>query len=159
MSPLLGWRALFEAFDITSAGERGFLPVTAHELEELKRRCGASAFPPVYVDMVTSLGNIAFRNSVSLVAPSGETFGVAVFFGGAPASMTLRDVYEVSVRNDVDFPSYMVPFARDFGGWTLVFDSRDVLGPVWCDRGDEALVPVANSFDEFIMGLRVDSDD
>lgn len=154
MSRVEDWRSQFNSLGIRGSGMNGFTPVTAKEMEALSALCGAAKFPPLFVEMATSLGNISFENLVSVAGLSGESFVVWGFYGGAPSDLTLVGVHELFVEK-TGLPSYWVPFAYDFHGQEYVFDSRDVLGPVFIDI--DGLIPVSNSFDEFIGSLRIDS--
>ena len=143
------------SFGLASYGMDGFIPATAQDLKELVLRCGASEFPPLFVEVATSLGNIAFDADVAITGLSGEDFGIQAFHGGgSPSDASLLFAHEMFVENS-GFPSYWVHFARNLGGWTYVFDSRDVLGPVCIDIGEPAVIPVSNSFDEFILSLHI----
>jgi len=152
MSEIVDWRSRIEPFGPFSNGNTGFVPATPQELEELRAACGAAAFPPLFVEIATSLGNVAFAKEVCVTSLGGEELGVEAFFGGAPSVIDLLRAHAMFPELS-GLPSYWVPFARDGFSQDYVFDSRDLLGPVFIEY--DGFQQVAHSFEEFVMGLHV----
>lgn len=137
----------------------GFGPATSAEIIELERKL-RRALPPDYSHFLANYGYATFDELVSTPLGDGREAPVAIFFGGGDSGEPIIDVFDTF---DDGLQAGILPFARDWFNNLFLLDVRGseqgmVSYATFEDEGVTA-VPVANSFEDFLMGLTVETYD
>lgn len=136
-----------------------FGPATPAEVNELEQKLQRS-LPSDYRHFLLNYGHSGFEELVSAPLPDDDEAPISVFFGGDDSGEPVLKQFE---RFDDGARAGILPFARDpFGNLFLIDIGSSGPGTVKYARFEDdglVAVPLADSFEDFLMGLTVEAFD
>ncbi|HLY75996.1 MAG TPA: SMI1/KNR4 family protein [Planctomycetota bacterium] len=139
-------------------------PPSSEDIRRVEMELGCS-LPADYRAMIDACNgaSLNYFTTVELAFGRRETMGYCSFHAVSPGEWGTLPFELAQIRRWPGFPAQKVlPIARDGGGSVLFLDLREgcrVLAfvdglPAWTGReGNESLVPVAKSLDEYLAGM------